>query len=213
MLKIDLHVHTRYSYDSSTTLKEVIASSKKMGLDGVAITDHDTIAGALQSRKIKNFIVIPGIEISTLQGHMLALNVVKPIPSKLSPKETIQKIREVGGIVIAPHPTTIYKAGLGIQKSTLDLDALEVINSAAFPFFISTYLNRRLGTRLNLPQTAGSDAHFAHEIGLAYTLIDADQNIDSIIQAIKAGRVTPFGKALSLKMRFQRLCNWLKRIA
>ena len=203
---MDLHVHTCYSYDAITTLKEVIAYSRKRGLHGIAVTDHDTLAGALQLIKTKGLVVIPGVEISTLRGHILALNVTTPIPSKLSPSETIQRIHEAGGIAIAPHPTTVYKAGLGFQTvSALNFDAIEVINSAAFPFFLSTYLNRRLATRLNLPQTAGSDAHSAWEIGLAYTVMDAEPDVDAVVQAIKAGRAAPFGEALSLTMRFQRL--------
>jgi len=152
--------------------------------------------------------VIPGVEVSTLQGHMLALNLSTPVPSKLSWLETIRRIHEAGGIVIAPHPTSFYKSGFRFQKASA-LDAIEVINSAAFPFSLSTYLNRRLATRLNLPQTAGSDAHSAWEIGLAYTAVDAKPDVDSVVQAIKDGRTTPFGGALSLTMRFRRLTRKL----
>jgi len=204
-LKIDLHVHTCYSCDGVTSLKEVIAYCKKMGLDGVAITDHDTIKGALKLAKTREIIVIPGIEVETSHGHLLALNVTAPIPSKLSSLEAIEQAHEAGGIAVACHPTSFYKMGWKPQilKSS-NLDAVEVINSSAFPFSISTRLNRKLAVRFNLPQTAGSDSHIPETIGMAYTLIQAESEIEKIIQAIKEGATVPQGKAISLKARFKK---------
>lgn len=202
-LKIDLHVHTCYSDDCTTTLDEVVAHSKRRGLDGVAITDHDVIEGALKLvQKNEDFIVIPGVEVTTLRGHIIALNVTKLIPSGLTPSKTIQKIHKAGGIAVAAHPTTFLK-GMGGQVDS-NFDAIEVINSSAFPFFISTYLSQKLAAQLNLPQTAGSDAHQPSEIGFAYTIVDADPEVDEIVQAIKKGATVPFGKAISWKLRFKR---------
>jgi len=210
-LKIDLHVHTCYSYDGVTTPKQVIDYSRKQGLDGVAITDHNTIQGALELMNNKELMVIPGIEVTTLQGHVLALNVTKAIPPSLSVLETIQKTHELGGIAIAAHPSVMLK-GLRMQTCRdLNFDAVEVVNSAAFPFFLSTYLNRRVAVNLNLPQTGGSDAHYAPEIGSAYTLVDADPEIDEIAKAITKGDVAPFGKAVSWKVRFEKEALRLKR--
>ncbi len=201
-LKIDLHVHTCYSWDSATTLKEVVVYAKKRGLDGVAITDHDSVKGALKLAKKRNFLIIPGIEVSTKRGHVLALNVTIPIPPKLSPFETIQTIHDVGGIAVAAHPTTVYKGGLR-RQITSNFDAIEVINSSSFPFFLSTCLGRRLAVRLNLPQTAGSDSHYPSDIGTAYTIIDANSEVDEVIQAIKRGATVPFGKPIPWKARFR----------
>jgi len=202
-LKIDLHVHTRYSHDSATTLDEIVACSKKRGLDGVAITDHDVVEGALKlAQKVKELIVIPGVEVSTSRGHVLALNMTKPVPTELSPFETIQIIHEAGGIAVAAHPTVFYK-GLRGQVNP-DFDAVEVINASAFPFFLSTYLSRKLAVKLNLPQTAGSDAHYASEIGLAYTVVDAEPEVNEIVHAIKKGATVPCGKPIPWKLRLKR---------
>jgi len=207
-LKIDLHVHTCYSHDAVTTLKEVIVYSKKRGLDGVAITDHDTLAGALKLQN-SDLIVIPGVEITTLRGHLLALNVTTPIPPKLAINETIQRIHEAGGIAVAAHPTLFYKTAPSQQ--TASYDAIEVINSAAIPFQLFTYLNQKFATRLNLPQTAGSDSHYAPEIGAAYTVIEADPNVDEIVQAIKKGATIPVGKSIPWRMRLKGEALSLKR--
>jgi len=208
-LKIDLHVHTRYSPDAVTTLKEVVAYSKKRGLDGVAITDHDTLLGALKLVKKSKLIVIPGIEISALGGHVLALNITTPIPPKLGLSETVQRIHEAGGIAVAAHPTSVYKSVLSQQITSYD--AIEVINSAAIPFQLFTHLSRELATRLNLPQTAGSDSHYAPEIGAAYTIVEADQDVDEIVQAIKGGDTLPLGKPIPWRVRLQRRALSLKR--
>ena len=109
---MDLHVHTCYSYDATTTLREVVAYAKKRGLDGVAITDHDTLRGALRLIQESEFIIIPGVEITTRQGHVLALNITTPIPSRLDLSETIHKIHDAGGIAVAPHLTAVGKGGI-----------------------------------------------------------------------------------------------------
>lgn len=211
-LKIDLHVHTCYSRDAVNTLREVVAYSKKRGLDGVAITDHDTLRGALRLIQESEFIIIPGVEITTRQGHVLALNITTPIPPKLDLSETIHRIHDAGGIAVAPHLTAVGKGGIGLGRvtQTLYLDAVEVINSAAFPFFLSTYLSRKIAAELSLPQTAGSDSHVPQTVGMAYTVVDADPEVDEIIWAIKKGLTIPIGRPVPWMMRLQKLAMSLK---
>lgn len=210
-LKLDLHVHTCYSYDAMTTPKEVLTYTKKRGLDGVAITDHDTLEGALKLVKNNELIVIPGVEINTLGGHVLAINITRSIPSRLSVYETIQLIRDAGGIAVAAHPNVFHKRLKGRLAS--NFDAIEVINSSAFPFVTATCLSRKLAFRLNLPETAGSDAHCAAEIGFAYTVVDADPEVDEITQAIKKGATIAFGKPIPWRLRFKRwTMNFKKKL-
>lgn len=204
-LKIDLHVHTCYSPDGITTLKQVVAFAKRRGLDGVAITDHGTVAGALRLSKTKGFIVIPGVEIETSHGHLLALNVTEPIPSKLNHAEIIERVHEEGGIAVACHPIAILRMGWNPRTlERLDLDAIEVINSATFPFAFSTRLSRNLAVHFNLPQTAGSDSHIPETIGMAYTLIDADTETDEIIEAIRRGATVPQGRGKPWTLRLKK---------
>ena len=207
-LKIDLHVHTRFSRDSKTTLREVVLYAKMRKLDGVAITDHDTVEGAAAlSREDTGLIIIPGIEVSTSRGHILGLNVTTPIPKGLDPAETVEMIHEAGGIAVAAHPLAVYKKGLGARRSlsALRLDAVEVVNSSVFPFFLLTPLSRRLSLRLDLPQTGGSDAHIPEAIGLAYTIIYTDSNIEDIIDGIRRGLVLPQGRSMPFKLRLRKI--------
>ncbi len=214
-LKIDLHVHTCYSFDATSSLREVIVYAKKSGLDGIAITDHDTLKGARRALKLaskRGFMIIPGIEVTTLQSHVLALKITKPIPRNLSLVETVEKIHEAGGIAIAAHPIVLIKSHIKERvASASNLDGVEVINSSAFPFFLSTRLSRALAEQLNLPQTAGSDAHQPCEIGTAHSLVEADSEVDEIIGAIRRGAVTPFGKAIPWETRVRRGAFSLKR--
>jgi hypothetical protein len=211
LLKIDLHVHTCHSTDAGTTPKEVVAYSKKRGLDGVAVTDHDTLKGALKLTNQEELLVIPGIEVTTSDGHVLALNVREKVLPKLTLSETIRRIHELGGIAVAAHPKTIF-GGIGQQiTSSLGFDAIEVINSLAFPFFFSTYMSRKVALRLNLPQIAGSDAHYPSEIGFAYTIVDADPEVDEIMRAIRRGATVPCGRPIPWKLRLEREYLRLKR--
>ncbi len=211
-IKIDFHVHTCYSDDCSTSLREVITYSRKRGLDGVAITDHDTIEGALSllEKKDSGIIVIPGIEVSTESGHILGINIKKPIPPGLSVKETVKRIHEAGGIAIAAHPSAVYKSGIGLSGdiASQGIDAVEVINSSVIPFFLSNYLSRRLAHRAKLPQTGGSDSHLPETIGLAYTVVngvDRNSGIEEIIRAVKRGMSIPYGKPIPWRLRLRKI--------
>lgn len=209
-LKIDLHVHTCYSSDSVITLKEVVTYSKKRGLDGVAITDHNTLKGTFKL-KTSDIIVVPGIEISTLNGHLLGLNVKTLIPTKLGIEETIRRIHEAGGLAVAPHPTVFYKSPPSGEITSYD--AVEVMNASSIPFQFFTNLNKRFATRLGLPQTGGSDSHYAPEIGAAYTVVEADPYVDEIVDAIKRGATVPEGNAIPWKMRMARAAlGWKRKI-
>jgi len=219
-LKIDLHVHTCYSKDCATTLDEVVLHAKNKGLDGVAITDHDTVEGALELVKNRaNLIVIPGIEVSAKQGHILGLNVTVPIPRQLDVKETIEQIHRAGGIAIAAHPSAVFKNGImciGFDRkvSSYGFDAVEVVNSSCFPFWLNG-LSRRFAVRMSLPQTAGSDSHLPETIGLAYTLIEnieADKHAQDVIQAIKKGMIMPYGKPTPWRLRLRKLAEKGKKV-
>jgi predicted metal-dependent phosphoesterase TrpH len=212
-LRIDLHLHTNYSRDANTTLEEAIHYAKKKQLDGIAVTDHDTVEGARRLAKEQSILVIPGIEVSSRHGHILGLNITEPIPPRLSIVETVERIRLLGGLAVIAHPSVVIKTGLGTRiDSASGIDAVEVINASALPFSLSTYLSHRLALRLRLPETGGSDSHYPDEIGSAYTIIDADPNRDDVIEAISKGRTEPVGKPISWMNRLGRGTENLRRM-
>lgn len=209
-LKIDLHVHTIYSPDALITPKDLIFYAKKRGLDGVAITDHDRIDGALKIAKETDFLIVPGMEISSLNGHIIGLNVNELVPPKLSVDETLDRIHEAGGIAVACHPITFFKESLKGHISPR-FDAVEVINSSAFPFNYSVKHTQEIASRLGIARVAGSDAHYGPEIGYAYTLVNAESKIDEIVTAIRKHLCSPHGRAIPLTMRFKKELLLLKR--
>ena len=206
-LKIDFHVHTCYSRDSSISLKQIVCFAKKRGLDGVAVTDHNTVTGALKL-KTREILVVPGIEVSTLEGHLLGINITTQIPAKLGIEETIHRIHDAGGIAVAPHPTAFYKSPP--SKNIRSYDAVEVMNASSIPFSVLTYFSKRFAEGLDLPQIGGSDSHYAPEIGSAYTVVEADLDVDEIVGAIKRGATFPRGSGISLKTRLERTALNLK---
>lgn len=213
-LKIDFHVHTYYSYDSFITPSELIEYAKKCGLDGVAVTDHDTINGALKMAKKysgKNgLLIIPGVEITNRKGHILALNVQKSIPSCLSVEETLELIHAQNGIAVAAHPNAIYHGQLE-KRMLSQFDAIEVINASTVPFKFAAYINRKMAISFNLAQLAGSDAHYAPEIGYAYTSVNAEPTIDDVMEAIRKRETKAYGKPIPVKIRLEKVVLDLKR--
>ena len=202
-VKIDPHVHTHYSYDSVIKPEELVFYAKRRGLDGIAITDHDVIEGAIKIARNTDYLIIPGIEVTSLGGHVIGLNVEEQVPSKLSVDETVDKIHEAGGIAVACHPSALFKESLG-KRTTARFDAIEVINSSAIPFNRSKKESQKIASMLGIAKVAGSDAHYGPEIGYAYTVVDAELDADEIVKAISKGLCEPFGTAIPLGIRLKR---------
>ena len=163
---LDLHIHSKYSFDSILEPKKIIKVAKKKGLDGVAITDHNTIKGGLEAKKInedQDFLVIVGSEISTDIGDITGLFLNEEIKSRNS-MEVIEEIKEQGGIVVLPHPCRGHKLNDEIVKR---VDAIEGFNARTNKE--NNMEAVKLAEKYNKPIVAGSDAHFASEIGFAKT--------------------------------------------
>jgi len=209
-IKIDLHVHTHYSRDSLITPEELVIYAKKAGLDGVAVTDHDRLDGALKIARETDFFIVPGMEISSSNGHVVALNVQEVIPKGLDAGETVDRIHRAGGIAVACHPVTFFKGSLRKHVSS-KFDAVEVINASSFPFNYSVKNAQKIASRLGIPRVAGSDAHYPPEIGYAYTLVDASSNVDDVVRSIHKGSCQPFGRAIPIKVKLKKELATLKR--
>jgi len=212
-LKIDLHVHSGYSEDGRGSIEEIIKTLIKKNFQGVAITDHNEIKGALKALKLakKDFVVIPGIEISTADGHLIGLGVKEVIPKSLSVEETVDKIIEAGGIPVVPH---LFRAMSGIKMKKLRLickkiPAIEVFNS--YSMSKTNIKVEKVAKELKLGGTGGSDAHEVIHVGYGYTIIeDMDLNVDSILSEIQRKRTWGEGKILPLDVRRDRMIKAIK---
>ena len=200
-MKMDTHIHSKYSKDSITPLEDIIKYSQKIGLNAIAITDHDEIEGIWAIKKLKhdNILLIPGEEVSSSKGHIVALGITDYIKPLQTPAETIDQIQDNAGIAIAAHPYCYYRSGLGNITQSLDIDAMETKNSR-FIFGISNYLSKKVSIKNNVPEIGASDAHFVKGIGQCYTEIPEADDVDTLIKYIKKGKTTAYGERTPINL-------------
>ena len=217
MLKMDSHIHSEYSPDSKSKIDDILKTAQKENIDIIAISDHNTVDGTSEVlRKTKNtdILAIPSIEISSTQGHILGFGCEENVPRDLSPEDTIDRIHDLGGLAIVPHPYCFYRHGLlhNTDYKNLKIDAIETKNAR----YIVGYCNRKakkLSEKENLPALGASDAHYWKFVGDCYSIIDAEKDIDSILKSIVKGKVEAHGKGTSnillSKYLFEK--NFLKK--
>ncbi len=187
----DLHIHTDYSYDGTAAVQDVLRKAKAMGLDVIAITDHDEIAGALKAVRLApryGIEVIPGIEITTAEGDLLAFCITEKVQAGLSLVETVLKVRELGGVCVAAHPMSggfgmkslsarsIIKA-LKNRQVAETLIGIEAYNGTAIDR-LSNHSAAILAKRLRVAQTGSSDAHIIDTIGFGATEFEGSSAAD-----------------------------------
>lgn len=197
-VRVDMHTHCEYSFDSRTPLADQAAAVRAAGIDIVCATDHDTIDGALRLREIADgFSVIVGQEISTRDGDLIGLFLEKPIPAGLTAEASIDAVKTQGGLVSVPHPFSRTRARR-LRRDVLDrlwpqVDCVEVFNARE----VSAEDNERaarFASERNIPRAAGSDAHVAADVGAAYVTLDAFDGpaamLDALQRAVITGRLT-----------------------
>ena len=199
MLTVELHSHSALSHDGRDPVELLLEQAAAVGLDALAVTDHDEIdasIAAAEQAADHGLIGIVGMEISSAAGHILAFGIEELIPPGLSYDETLERIHEQGGIAVIPHP--FQKSRHGVAPHITDdqlasADGLEVYNSRLFTGR-SNRQAERFAIERGLPMTAGSDAHISEMVGQAVTEVGAsDRSADAILEAIRHGRTSVIG--------------------
>lgn len=208
MFKIDLHVHSCYSNDGIGSPHDLIKSLQKRGLQGMALTDHNTIKGyhAIEKMLPKDFLVIPSVEISTADGHLLAINVKENIKAHCPIEDTVELVIDAGGEPIVPH---LFRLLSGIKKGKLrtiqkKVSAIEVFNGCSIPN--SNLKTAKIAHEFNLGGTGGSDSHNPTYAGYAYTVVDStDLRIDTVLSEIRKKKTWGEGVTMPLTYRRDRM--------
>jgi predicted metal-dependent phosphoesterase TrpH len=193
-VRIDLHVHTRHSHDSAAPVDSVLQRCRDSGLGLVAVTDHDNIRGGLEAREKSNgFPVIVGEEIKTAEGDVIGLFLEDPVPPRLTPLETVKRVKDQGGLVGVPHPFDRVRPTAMGRRALLEIlpwvDFLEGYNAHT----LLSRDNRRgvdFAEEYTVPVVACSDSHSALELGRTYTSVPGealDGTPEGLMRAIRSG--------------------------
>jgi predicted metal-dependent phosphoesterase TrpH len=197
---VDLHLHTRASFDCLSSPAAVARTAAERGLTHIAVTDHERIDGALEARDVapEGLVVIVGEEVRTRDGDLICLFLERPIPPGLSAAETIAAVREQSGLVGIPHPFDRARGSLMRDLTMAALlplvDWIEAHNARVM---IGDGNERAaaLAAEHGLPGVAVSDAHSLLEIGVAYTALDGDPSTPEGLLAALRGATLVAGRA------------------
>lgn len=198
--RIDLHVHSRYSPDSRADLDAIAAAVADAGLRGFALTDHNTTRGhsALSElrRRYRGYLFVPGVEVSTREGHLLAYGVSEAPPSGLPLEEVVEWMEARGGAVVLPHPfRRTHGVGRGVARSAR-VSAIEGRNGHN-----SELANARaelVAAQREIGTTGGSDAHRIGEVGRCHTVFaETVESEEDVIDQIRRGHCHAEGRSLT----------------
>ncbi len=202
--RLDLHVHSSHSPDGRSTVDQLVAAVASTGLDGFALTDHNSVAGlrrlAELARDRPELRLLPGVEVSTADGHLLVLGVTEAPPPGRSLDETVDWAGGHGGVPVPSHPFRRVHGVGGEAAARVKVPALEALNG---------HTGRRANARTaalvrqrGLGATGGSDAHVAGELGRAWTSFpDGAGSVDDLVEAVRCQATTAGGRSASAAER------------
>jgi len=189
MLRVDLHLHSDFSHDGKSSLQELIDRARECGLDRIALTDHNTIEGALGLLRMAPELAIAGEEAKTLEGEVIGLFITSRVPPFLAPEEAMDLIHGMGGLVYVPHPVDRHRAHFSAHR-IVDLapriDIIETYNP-----WCDADANReaaRLADELGKVAATGSDAHSAEELGRSWMEMDQYRDPADFLDKLRYGR-------------------------
>lgn len=192
LMRVDLHIHTRYSSDALTSPQGLVRRCQEVGLDCIAVTDHNTMKGALEVQRLASFPVILGEEIKTTEGELIGLFLKEPIPKRLTPVETARRIKEQGGLVVIPHPFDGFRRSAMRDPRVLEtvlpyVDIVEAFNART----MRRYREKAAGfaREHKLAVSAVSDAHSPLELGRTYVEMEPFKTPQEFKEALARGRL------------------------
>jgi predicted metal-dependent phosphoesterase TrpH len=204
--RLDLHVHSRYSPDGRATLEELVARLPYTGLRGFALTDHNSVRGHRDLARLQKeypiYLLVPGVEISTREGHLLAYGIDEAPPAHQPLVETVEWVRDRGGEPVLAHPFR-WTHGVGRRiAETAPVRALEGRNGRNSE--VANAKAELLAARKGWGATGGSDVHTVPELGRAFTVIpDEVTSVGDLLDALRRGHAQCGGRSLTLSGRLR----------
>ena len=217
VLSVELHSHSERSHDGRDPVDMLLEQAAAVGLDALAVTDHDELDASLEAAELADehgLVGITGMEVTSAAGHVLALGIEEVVPPGLPFDETLDRIAEQGGLSVVPHP--FQKSRHGVEPHVTDeqlarADAIEVYNSR----LLTGRANRRAETFAldhGVPMTAGSDAHISEMVGQAVTEVGAEERTqEAVLDAIRTGRTSVVGRRTPWRISFRQAAGGAKR--
>jgi predicted metal-dependent phosphoesterase TrpH len=192
MLKVELHTHTCYSKDCLTPLDKFISECRRKKLDRVAVTDHNTTAGAFRLKEMAPDLIIVGEEIKTDSGEIIAYFLAEEVPIGLPVREAIDRVRDQGGIVGVSHPADrLRREAMGLDRlePIVDrVDALEVFNARCL-YKSDNEAARDFAARHAKIGFAGSDAHTLVELGRATLTMKEFDSAQTFLESLRTAQL------------------------
>ena len=186
----DLHVHGTGSADSRLSYKEALTRARELGLRGLAFTDHDRLSAL--SSPFDDLVLVPGAELSTEWGDLLAIGIGKLPPAGLAVPDMIDNIHRQGGVAVVPHPFSEELRAICMNEHVLDIigriDGLEVTSPKRS---VDNQKARRLAREHGKAVVGGSDAHSAEAMGWGFTACE-EGTVEGLLEAIRKGRTEAF---------------------
>jgi predicted metal-dependent phosphoesterase TrpH len=188
-VRIDLHLHSRYSHDGQSTLEELVERCAECGLDRIALTDHNTVEGALKLAKIAPDLTIIGEEAKTREGEVIGLFIKRRLPPYLRPEEVMDMIHEMGGLTYVPHPLDRHRSNFNAERIVELADRIDIIETYnAWCEPAENHAAARLAKDLDKVAATGSDAHAASELGLSWMEIDEYASPQDFLEKLRNAR-------------------------
>jgi predicted metal-dependent phosphoesterase TrpH len=185
-VRVDLHLHSRYSHDSRTSLDALIERSRKCGLDRIALTDHNTVEGALELARLAPELAIVGEEAKTMEGEVIGLFITRRLPPWQRPEEVMDLVHEMGGLTYVPHPFDRNRSHFRAERIVELADRIDIIEvHNPWCEHAANAAAARIAIDLNKVTATGSDAHSAHELGRSWMEMEDYTDVADFLAKLK----------------------------
>jgi len=188
-VRVDLHLHSNYSHDGQSSLEELIQRCAEVGLDRIALTDHNTVEGALALAELAPELAIVGEEAKTREGEVIGLFITRRLPPYLRPEEVMDLVHEMGGLTYIPHPLDRHRANFRVERIVELADRIDIIETYnAWCEPPENQAAARLAAELEKVAATGSDAHAAQELGRSWMEIEEFTSPMDFLEKLRSAR-------------------------